>query len=381
MQPVTVDDHALKLAMFNELTDAYETGNPKEDHYLNFNGGVQAVKKVLEARIGKPYGDAYVFVGFRFQLNSWVEKVVPAEGEAPVNNESVEDIDTTSETIAVKLFPWEPWLNIAQQDRTNPSETELYDLFVTAYIRLKPVQYYFGSVEITATLQYLSPRWPQHIDSWPMDSKSWKVTEFDDFSFPIPMAKDYAKAVAFSLEKASTSLRYEHTIADDNSALSLRAFTTGKKQDGIWRWLCHRARSPHYIGGCRADVYFLIKIFNPEKKLLTVRFDFSRNVTYPSIDPYYPSNLIRRWFVLYDFDVWHMDPDTVPDLSSHIFDYLEKPDEASGSVEYQSQETLITLYVIWECHLSYGDRDRGELNNLLSEYALNKSLEIKVLGL
>lgn len=85
--------------------------------------------------------------------------------------------------------------------------------------------------------------------------------------------------------------------------------------------------------------------------------------------------------MLYDFDVWHMDPDTVPDLSSHIFDYLEKPDEASGSVEYQSQETLITLYVIWECHLSYGDRDRGELNNLLSEYALNKSLEIKVLGL
>ena len=112
--PVTAqdcDDHAFRTAFMEIITDAYQRGNSPEEHYLDFNGGIQAVKIFLESKISTTCpGEEYVFVGFEFSLVSKVEKVTPVEGEIPSIFEGSFQVGTTSEEYAVKLYPGDPWL-------------------------------------------------------------------------------------------------------------------------------------------------------------------------------------------------------------------------------------------------------------------------------
>src|SRR4030065_2440887 len=119
-------------------------------------------------------GGEFVFVGFEAGLVSHVEKVAPEAGETPKLFTGSFKVGTTSEAFAVNLYPGDAWLRIVDQDRTNPLETEHYDLPVVAYVRFHPVKFLFGKIELDIHIS--SGLWFPHATGRPP-----VISEKDDY--------------------------------------------------------------------------------------------------------------------------------------------------------------------------------------------------------
>lgn len=311
-----------------------------EEDYLDFEGGFLSAKNYLCSKIGTPYGEGKIFSGFDFTIVSHVEKV--SSTEPPTTRSESKTVGTTTGEDVEKLYPDQPWLNIVHLDRTNPGQTEIYDIPVVAYVRQSQVQFLFGEIEFFLWLSHTV-----YAPTLSTSLKDFSERAFDDPLVATPFPKTFSKIVEGSHINVRASQKLEFEIADNGLRCSFHAAGFAEKEDGKY-WVYDRwAPDPFESSWTNLGMIFHLKIINPDEKEITVTFDHQETCNEP---PSVEGPWVQQ--TLYYLCLPQQPEDTLEALFDEIIWVYEKYGEPThfGTKQYKFRDKLVQLRIMWTPH-------------------------------